>query len=134
MHFPTSPLGILVYVLGLAILWVIVTVPVYFAARAIRGDTVGFGDALGATLGGVVAYYVVYLAAALALGAVIGTSAGAFALPLGLLAWLAVFRGAFRTTWSRAVGIAVLAWVILVILDAVMVAFFGVTFPAFYPF
>ena len=124
----------MVYVLGLAILWVIVTVPVYFAARAIRGDTVSFGDALGATLGGVVVYYVVYFTAAFALEAVVGTSAGVFALLLGLLAWLAVFRGAFRTTWSRAVGIAILAWIILLALDAVMVTFFGVALPAFYPF
>ncbi|MDG6989141.1 MAG: hypothetical protein JRN21_07420 [Nitrososphaerota archaeon] len=127
-------MGVLVYVLGLAILWVVVTIPVYFAARVIKGDTVGFGDAMGATLGGVVVYYVVYFAVTLALGAVIGAPAGAIALLLGLLAWLAVFRGAFRTTWPKSVGIAVLAWVILLILDAIMVTLFGVTFPAFYPF
>ena len=120
--------------MGLAVLWVVVSVPVYFAGKIVKGDNAAFGDAMGATLGGVVVYYVVYFLVAFALGAVIGSSAAAVALVLGLLAWLAVFREAFGTSWFGAVGIVVLAWLILLILDVILVSLFGVRFPDFYPF
>ena len=87
-----------------------------------------------ATLGGVVVYYVVFFVVAFALGAVIGPSAGVFALVLGVLAWLTVFRRSFRTSWLGAVGVVVLAWLILIVLDVILVAIFGVRFPDFLPF
>lgn len=87
-----------------------------------------------ATLGGVIAYYVVFFVVAVALGAVIGPSASVFAIILGLLAWLAVFRGAFRTSWVGAVGIVILAWVILLVLDFILLSIFSVKLPDFFPF
>jgi hypothetical protein len=119
---------------GLAVLWVVVSVPVYFAGKLVKGGNATFGDAMGATLGGVVVYYVVYFLVAFALGAVIGSPAVAIALLLGFLGWLAVFRNAFDTSWLGAVGIAVLAWLILLVLDVILVGIFGVRFPDFYPF
>lgn len=119
---------------GLVVLWVVASIPVYFAGRAFRGHQVEFGDAMGATLGGVIAYYVIFFLVAFFLGAVIGPSAGVIGLVLGLLAWLAVFRAAFHTSWPGAVGIVVLAWVILLLIDLALVALFGVRFPDFFPF
>jgi hypothetical protein len=133
-NFPTDPLSLVVYLIGLIVLWIVVSIPVYFAGRAIKGKGAGFGQAMGATLGGVVVYYLVYIAVALFLGAVIGPSAVVFALILGLIAWLAVFRGAFHTTWLGAIGIVVIAWLILLILDFVLIAAFNVRFPNFFPF
>ena len=135
IHFPSDPLGILVYVVGLFILWIVASIPVYFSGKMVKGERAGFGVAMRATLLGVIAYYVVFFIVALPLGAVIGPSANAIGLVLGLLAWLAVFKGSFRTSWLGAVGIVVLAWVILLIIDFVLVAFFGnVKFPDFFPF
>ena len=134
IHLPSDPLGVLVYLIGLVILWVVVSVPVYFAARAVKGKDTSLGNAMAATLGGVIVYYIVYLVVAFFLGAVIGASAGIFALILGFIAWLAVFRGTFRTSWVGAVGIVVLAWLILLVLDFILVAAFGVKFPDFFPF
>jgi hypothetical protein len=134
IHFPTDPVGIVVYVVGLIVLWFVASIPVYFAGRAIKGRDVSFGDALGATLGGVIAYYIVYLLVAFFLGAVIGSPAGVIALLMGLLVWLGVFRSTFRTTWPGAVGIVVLAWLILLVIDLVLVGLFGVSFPDFFPF
>ena len=111
-----------------------VTVPVYFAGRAVKGKNASFGDALGATLGGVIVYYVVFFMVAFFLGAVIGTPAEIFALLLGLVAWLAVFRASFRTGWLGAIGVVVIAWLILLVLDFFLVAAFGVRFPDFFPF
>ena len=135
IHFPSDPLGVLVYLIGLVVLWLVASVPVYFAGKMIKGERAAFGSALGATLGGVIAYYVVFFVVALPLGAVVGPSADVIALVLGLLAWLAVFRGSFHTSWLGAVGIVVLAWVILLVIDFILVAVFGhVKFPDFFPF
>ena len=89
---------------------------------------------MAATLAGVVVYYIVYFVVAEALGAVIGGSAAAIALVLGFLAWLAVFRGTFHTSWLGAVGIVVLAWIIFTVIDILLRAIFGVNFPNFFPF
>ncbi len=134
LHFPADPAGLVVYLLGLVVLWIVVSIPVYFAGKAIRGRSAGFGEAMGATFGGVVAYYIVYFLVAFFLGAVIGASAGVIALLLGFLAWLAVFRAAYNTSWLGAVGIVVMAWLILLVLDFLLVAAFGVSFPNFFPF
>ncbi|MDE1857686.1 MAG: hypothetical protein KGI26_01275 [Thaumarchaeota archaeon] len=134
IHFPADPLGVLVYVVGLLVLWVVVSIPVYFAGKMVKGGQAHFGEAMTATLGGVVVYYIVYFVVAIALGAVVGPSAGVIALLLGFLAWLAVFRGTFHTSWLGALGIVVMAWIILMVLDFLLVALFGVTFPSFYPF
>ena len=135
IHFPSDPLGILVYIIGLVVLWIVASIPVYFSGKVIKGGRANFGDALGATLGGVVVYYIVFFVVAIALGSVIGPSASAIGLVLGLLAWLAVFRGSFHTSWLGAVGIVVLAWIILLVIDFILVAAIGnVRFPDFFPF
>ncbi|HUH82751.1 MAG TPA: hypothetical protein VLX33_02600 [Nitrososphaerales archaeon] len=135
IHFPSDPLGVLVYIIGLVILWVVASVPVYFSGKVVKGGRANFGDAMGATLGGVVVYYIVFFIVAIALGSVIGPSANAIGLVLGFLAWLAVFRGSFHTSWLGAVGIAILAWIILLVIDFILVALFGnVKFPDFFPF
>jgi len=131
---PTDPFGLLVYILGLVVLWVVVSVPVYFAGKAVKGGAASLGEAMGATLGGVLAYYIVFFLVSIPLGAVIGGSAGVIALLLAFVAWLAVFRAAFHTSWLGAVGIVVIAWLILLVLDFILVAIFGVRFPDFYPF
>ena len=135
IHFPSDPLGILVYIIGLVVLWIVASIPVYFSGKVIKGGRANFGDALGATLGGVVVYYIVFFVVAIALGSVIGPSASAIGLVLGFLAWLAVFRGSFHTSWLGAVGIVVLAWIILLVIDFILVAAIGnVRFPDFFPF
>ncbi len=135
INFPSDPLGILIYIIGLIILWIVASVPVYFSGKVIKGGRAGIGDAMGATLGGVIVYYIVFFVVAVALGSVIGPSASAIGLVLGFLAWLAVFRGSFHTSWLGAVGIVILAWLILLVIDYILVAVFGnVKFPDFFPF
>ena len=133
-HFPSDPLSLVVYLVGLVVLWIIVSIPVYFAGKAVKGGRANFGEAMGATLGGVIVYYLVFFVIAFFLGSVIGPSANIIALIVGFIAWLAVFRGVFRTSWLGAVGIVVLAWIILLIIDFLLVAAFGVKFPDFFPF
>lgn len=134
LHFPSTVLGIIVYVVGLLVLWAVISIPVYFAGKALTGGRSDFGDAMGATLGGAVGYFVVYFVASFLLGAVIGDAADALATLLALLIWLGAYRVAFRTSWTRAVGIVLLAWVFLLVIDYVVVKAFGVPFPDFIPF
>ena len=134
LHFPSTLVGIIIYVVGLIILWAIISIPVYFAGKALTGGSSDFGDAMGATLGGAIVYIVVLYFIAYFLGAVIGGAAGQFALVIALFGWLAVYRAAFRTSWLKAVGIVLLSWLFLLALDFVAVAFLGVSFPDFLPF
>ena len=122
------------FIVGLVILWAIVSLPVYFAGKAFTGGTAQIGQAMRATLGGVIAYFLVYFIVAFFLGAVVPSSANFFAPVLAFVAWLAVYRGVFRTSWFGALGIVGLAWIILLVFDFILVHTFGITFPDFFPF
>jgi len=131
---PSTLSGWLFVILALIILWVIVSVPVYFAGKIILGGKASFGDAMAATLGGVLVYFIVFFAVAIFLGALIGSVAVILGVVLALIAWLAVYRASFDTGWIGALGIVVVAWLVLIVLDFILVLAFGVAFPKFYPF
>jgi len=130
----SSLLDLLVFIIGLVILWIVVSIPAYVAGKAVTGGRATFGGAMAATLGGAVVYAIVLLGVAFFLGAVIGASAWVFALLLAFIAWVAVYRAAFDVGWLSAFAIAVLSVIILVIMQAVIVAVFGVHLPAFVKF
>ena len=127
-------IGLLFLIVGLVILWIIISIPVYFAGKAITGGKADFGQAMGATLGGGLAYFVVYYGVSIFLGALLGPSAAVLALILALIVWLAVYRASFDTNWIGAIGIVVVAWLILIVLDFFLLRLFGVGFPDFFPF
>src|SRR5712692_8302389 len=113
---PSTLIGLLFLIIGLVILWIIISIPVYFAGKAITGGKAHFGQAMGATLGGGLAYFVVYYGVSIFLGALLGPSAAVFALILALIVWLAVYRASFDTNWISAIGIVIVAWLILIVL------------------
>ena len=131
---PTTLTGMLVWVVGLVILWVVISIPVYVAGKMINEGKARFGQAMGATLGGELAYFIVLYGVIFFLGASLGTAAALLGLGLALLAWLAVYRASFDTSWTRALGIVVVAWLVLFVLDVLLVSFAGVSIPKFYPF
>ena len=110
------------------------SVPVYFAGKALTRGRSDFGDAMGATLGGALGYFVVLYGVSYFLSAAIGESATAIAFLLALFAWLAVYRVAFRTSWPKAVAIVLLSLLFLFVLSYVAESAFGVSFPNFLPF
>ncbi len=133
-HIPSDLPGLLFLIVGLVILWAIISIPVYFAGKAITGGKATFGDAMSATLGGGLAYFIVYFGVVFFLTPLMGPSATVFGLVLALLVWLAVYRASFDTGWIQAIGIVVVAWVILLLLDLVLARAFGIGFPDFFPF
>jgi hypothetical protein len=124
----------LISIISLIILWVVVSIPVWLAGKAIAGGHASFGGALLATLAGPVVYFVVTFLVDFFLSASLGSIAFIFGYILALIAWVWVYKASFETGWLRAIAIAILAWVIFIILSLVMGALFGVAYPSpFFP-
>jgi hypothetical protein len=132
--FDVSFPGILYTIIGLVILWIIVSIPVWLAGKAVTGGKASFGDALLATLAGPIVYILVTFLVGFFLGELIGSSALIFGYILALIAWIWVFKASFQTGWLRAILIAILAWVIFVVLSIIIGTLFGIAYPApFFP-
>ena len=131
---PTTPLGVLVLGVTLLILWIVVSIPVYFSGKVITGGKADLGSAMGATLGGALVYLIILYAASFLFGPALGGLGILAAFGLAILAWLAVYRASFDTSWIGAVGIVLVGWLVLVVLDAALVSLFGVSLPRFEPF
>jgi hypothetical protein len=130
---PTTLTNWLILIIALVILWIIVSIPVYFAGKMVTAGKAHFGQAMGATLGGGIIYFIVIFAFGFFLTPIVGPVAIILGLIVALIAWLAVYRASFDTNWIRAVGIVVVAWIVLLILDFIFLAIIGVEFPRFYP-
>jgi len=131
---PSTAEGLLFLAISLVVLWIIVSIPVYFAGKMINEGKANFGQAMGATLGGELVYLIILYGVVFFLGATLGATAALLGLGLALVAWLAVYRASFDTSWTRALGIVVVAWIVLFVMDAVLIALGGVSIPKFYPF
>ena len=128
--FDVSFPGIIYTIIGLIILWIIVSIPVWLAGKAVTGGKATFGDALLATLAGPIIYFVVVFL----VGFFLGASALIIGYILALIAWIWVFKASFSTGWLRAILIAFLAWVIFIVLSIIIGALFGLAYPApFFP-
>lgn len=131
---PATPPGLLVLALGLVVLWIAVSVPVYVSAKLITAGRADLGSAMGATLGGALVYLIVLYGAAFFLAPVLGTLGLLASFVLALVGWLAVYRSSFDTGWVGAVGIVVVGWLVLVAMDVLLASLFGVSLPSFNPF
>jgi hypothetical protein len=125
---------LLVVLIGLIILWIVVSIPAYIAGKAVTSGRATFGGAMGATLGGAIVYVVVFIGVNFFLGSVIGSSAWVFALLLAFLAWIAVYRAAFDVGWGGGFAIAILSVIILFVMEVVISAVFGVHIPHYFRF
>jgi hypothetical protein len=131
---PTTAEGVLLLGISLVVLWIVVSIPVYISGELITHGKADFGSAMGATLGGAVFYVLVLWAGTYLLTPFLGASALAISFVLAILAWLAVYRASFNTSWLGAVGIVIVGWLVLFVVDVILTSLFGVSFPKFYPF
>ena len=126
--------SLLVTIIGLIILWIIVSIPVWLAGKAVTGGKATFGDAMIATLFGPIVYVVTLIIVGYFLGTLIGSTAYIIALILALIAWIWVYKASFRTGWLGGIGIAILAWIIFVVISIIFGALFHVAVPGtFFP-
>jgi len=126
--------GLIVTLIGLIIIWIIVSIPVWLAAKAVTGGKASFGEAMLATLAGPIVYFIVSFLVGYLLSGLLGAWAFVFGYILALIAWIWVFKASFRTGWLRAIAIAILAWVIFIILSIIVGVLFRIAYPApFFP-
>ncbi len=125
---------VLVTIIGLVILWVVISIPAWLAGKAMTGGKSTFGDAMVATLIGPIVYFVVLIAVDFFLGTLIGSGAFIIALILAFVAWIWVYKSSFGTGWLGGLGIAILAIIIFAVMSVILGALFGIVVPAsFFP-
>jgi hypothetical protein len=130
----TTLLDLLIIIIGLVILWIIVSIPAYIAGKIVTAGKSTFGEAMLATLFGPIVYAIVLVGVSFFLGAIIGNGAYILALILALIAWVGVYKSTFRTGWLGAIAIGILAVIIFIILGIIIAALFGLTVPGqFFP-
>jgi hypothetical protein len=126
--------SLLVAIIGLIILWIIVSIPVWLAGKAVTGGKATFGEAMLATLFGPVVYAVTLVVVDFLLGGVIGSSGYIIALILAFIGWIWVYKASFKTGWLGGIAIAILAVIIFAVISIVFGAIFGLVVPApFFP-
>jgi len=126
--------SVLVLLVGLIILWIIVSIPVYIAGKLVTAGEATFGDAMVATLFGPLIYTITLFAVDYFLGALIGSGAYVWALILAFIAWVGVFKASFGTGWLSALAIALLAILIFAAIGVIFGTLLGVMVPApFFP-
>ena len=129
-----TPTDLVVTIVGLIILWVVISIPAWLAGKAITGGKSTFGDAMVATLVGPIVYFVILIAVDFFLGTLIGSGAFVIALILAFVAWIWVYKSSFGTSWLGGLGIAILAVIIFAVMSVILGALFGIVVPAsFFP-
>ncbi len=133
MGRPTGPEGysmdlaqLLIAIIALIIGWVIISIPLWLAAKVLTGGQATMGEAmLGMLLGGIV-FALVYVGTFIVTNTF--TSSGVaviVAAIIALLAFLGLYKFLFDVGWLRALAIAILAVIfaimILVIISAILV-------------
>ena len=114
-------------------LWIIVSIPVYLAARVVTGGVVRFTQAMGATILGPAAYLAVITFSTAILGSIVGGIATLPAVILALLVWLWIYKASFKIGWLTAIGIAVLAIIVFIVASFAIVFAMGMLMPGTTP-
>jgi hypothetical protein len=125
--------GLLLFIVGLIITWIIVSIPVYIAGKIVTAGKSTLGDAMISTLFGPIVYAITLFLVDFLLGALIGSGAIIVALILALIAWIWVFKSSFKTGWLGAIAIALLAVLVFAAISLILGLLFGVAMPAFFP-
>lgn len=109
---------------GLLIMWIIVSVPVYLAAKLVTLGKARFTRAMIVTAVGPVIYGIVFFLSNAALSATLGQQflIAAISFILAFIAWIGVFKLGFDTGWVRALAIAFVAVIVFVIIGAIVTA------------
>ena len=114
----------LVVIVGLLMMWIIVSVPVWIAAKIVTLGKAKFTRAMLVTAVGPFIYALVFFLSNAALTATLGQQflIAAISFILAFIAWIGVFKVGFRTGWIRALGIAFVATIVFVIIGAIVTA------------
>ncbi len=108
--------------LGLLILWIVVSIPVWIAAKILTAGKARFTRAMLVTAVGPIIYAVVFLVSGAILALTVGEQFAVAALSfiIAFLAWIGVFKWGFETGWMRALGIAILATILFIVIGIIV--------------
>jgi hypothetical protein len=124
---------LVVFAVGLIIIWAIVSIPVYIAARLVMPEA-SFQDSLVATIFGPIIYVITLFGAYYFLGAVIGSQGYMWALVIAFIGWVFIFKVSFRTGWLRALVVALIAILVFAFVSVLFGFYLGVMVqPPFFP-
>lgn len=109
-------------VVGLIALWIIVTIPVWIAAKVLTLGKAKFTRAMLVTAVGPIIYAIVFFFSAAVLVIAFGESTipVILAFIIAFIAWIGVFKKGFDTGWIRALGIAILATIVFAVMGAII--------------
>lgn len=112
-------ISVIVAIVSIIILWTIVSIPVWIAARILTLGRASFGRAMMVTAAGPIIFIgILYLSTA-----IISTSIGnhllvnEIGIVLAFIALIYVFKRGFKTGWIKAAGITILAVIVIVIMS-----------------
>lgn len=130
-HLPAdiTSVGLLGIAVGLVILWVIVSIPVYLAGKIATGGKSTLGEAMVATVLGPIVYVIVLVGADFFLAEILRGGACVLGYVLAFMAWIWVYKRTFRTGWLGGLAIAILAAVVFAIFSIIVGAIFGIIAP-----
>lgn len=112
-------------------IWIIISIPVYLAARVVTSGRAKFIQAMGATILGPIAYLIVLVISVAILGSFIGGMATIPAVILALIVWLWIYKASFKTGWLPALGIALLAFIVFIAVSVIITFVMGSVMPEF---
>ena len=109
-------------IIGLLVLWIIVSIPVWIAAKILTRGRVKFSRAMLVTALGPIIYAIVIFLFAALLTAIVGDSTVPIitGFIVAFIAWIGVFKKGFDTGWLRALGIAILAIIVFAVIGLVI--------------
>ena len=109
-------------IIGLLVLWMIVSIPVWVAAKILTMGRVSFSRAMLVTALGPLVSTIVFLIVAALFTAILGdpTLPVIIGLIVAFISWIGVFKRGFHTGWLRALGIAILAIIVFAVIGLVI--------------
>jgi hypothetical protein len=117
-----SIIAALALVFGLLILWVLVSIPVWIAAKIVTVGKARFTRAMLVTAAGPMVYAIVFFASSIFLAMTLGEKIfiATIAFILAFIAWIGIFKLGFETGWVRALAIAILATIVFAVIGAII--------------
>jgi len=109
-------------IVGLIALWIIVTIPVWIAAKILTLGKAKFTRAMLVTAAGPIVYAIVFFISAAVLTIALGdaTVPVIIAFIIAFIAWIGIFKKGFDTGWIRALAIAILAAIVFAVIGAII--------------
>lgn len=127
----TEIAAIAAVIVGLIALWIIVTVPVWIAAKILTLGKARFTRAMLVTAVGPIVYAIVFFISVAALTIALGDLVipAFIAFIIAFIAWIGVFKKGFDTGWIRALAIAILAIVVFAVIGVIITLIIQVVVP-----